>query len=81
MGFVSPPLEEVCKDVIISYPPVTFGIDVENAEQSIPGFPIVSNSKFYLYEKLDHIPSSYNIVLMVHVVKGRQYKLTHRCRG
>ena len=31
-----------------------------------------------LYEKLDHIPSSY-IVLMVHVVKGRQY--THRCRG
>ena len=43
MGFVSPPLEEVCKDVIISYPPVTFGIDVENAEESIPGFPIVSN--------------------------------------
>ena len=30
------------------------------------------------YKKLDHIPSSY-IVLMVHVVKGRQY--THRCRG
>lgn len=44
MGFVSPPLEEVCNDVVISYPPVTFGIDVENAEKSIPGFPIVSNS-------------------------------------
>ena len=31
----------------------------------------------YCNEKLDHIPSGC-IVLMVHVVKGRQY--THRCR-
>ena len=31
----------------------------------------------YAYEKLDHIPSSC-MVLMVHVVKGRQQ--THQCR-
>jgi hypothetical protein len=43
MGFTSPPLPDVCNDVVISYPPVMFGIDVENAEQSLPGFPIVSN--------------------------------------
>ena len=38
----------------------------------------ISIADFHNNEKLDHIPSSY-IVLMVHVVKGRQY--THRRRG
>ena len=40
---------------------------------------IKSGMKLYAidnnYEKLDHIPSSY--IVMVHVVKGRHY--THRC--
>ena len=44
LGFMSLPLDEVCSEKVISYPPVTFGIDVEIAEMSIPGFPIVSNS-------------------------------------
>jgi hypothetical protein len=35
----------------------------------------------YYYETLDHIPSSW-IIIMVHVVKGRQYSAytVHRCR-
>ena len=33
---------------------------------------IDNRSNFFIYEKSDHIPSSY-IVLMVHVVQGRQY--------
>ena len=49
MGFMSPSLDEICNDVVISYPPVTFGIDVEVAETSLPGFPIVSNSKISSY--------------------------------
>ena len=32
------------------------------------------HDKFYAYETLDHVPSSYTIVNdMIHVVKGRQY--------
>ena len=46
-------------------------------ENSIPGIVCIllerkRLSVFIFYEKLDHIPSSY-IVLMVHMVKGRQY--------
>ena len=36
------PLEEHCNDTVITFPPVIFGVNVEDGETSIPGFPIVS---------------------------------------
>ena len=36
------PLEEHCNDIVITFPPVIFGVDVEYGEASIPGYPIVS---------------------------------------
>ena len=39
-----PHLEEHCDDIVVSYPPVIFGILVDYAERPIHGFPIVSNS-------------------------------------
>lgn len=36
------PLEEHCNDIVVTFPPVIFGVDVEYGEASIPGYPIVS---------------------------------------
>ena len=38
-----PPLPEQCNDVVISFPPVIFGINIEDGNRPIPGFPIVSS--------------------------------------
>ena len=39
-----PRLEEHCDDIVVSYPPVIFGILMDHAGRPIRGFPIVSNS-------------------------------------
>ena len=49
MRFMTRPVEERCNAIVISHPPVTFGIIVENKERPLPGFPIVSNSCFCVY--------------------------------
>ena len=43
LSLVAPPLSDHCGIVVISFPPVIFGINVEDSDQPIPGFPIVSN--------------------------------------
>ena len=55
MSFMSPSLDEMCNDVVISYPPVTFGIDVESAETSLPGFPIVSIIHLFIEPVLHYV--------------------------
>ena len=47
--FMSRPLEERCNAIVISHPPIIFGIDVERGELSLPGLPIVSNSHFCVH--------------------------------
>ena len=42
LRLMAPPLDEHCNDLVISFPPIIFGINVENGDRSIPGFPIVS---------------------------------------
>ena len=49
MKFMSPSLDEHCNAIVISHPPVTFGVDVKNGEHSLPGFPIVNNSHVCVY--------------------------------
>ena len=49
MRFMSRPIEECCNAIVISHPPITFGINVENGELSLPGFPMVSNFCFCVY--------------------------------
>ena len=44
VSMMVPPLDEQCNDVVISFPPVIFGINVEDGDQSISGFPIVSSN-------------------------------------
>lgn len=46
LSLVAPPLADRCDSVVISYPPVIFGINVEVGDHSIPGFPIVSDFQF-----------------------------------
>ena len=48
MRFMSRPLEEHCNAIVLSHPPVTFGIIVERREFPLPGFPIVSISCKFL---------------------------------
>lgn len=43
LSLVAPPLGDHCDAIVISFPPVIFGINVEESEQPIPGFPIVSD--------------------------------------
>ena len=43
LSLVAPPLEAHCDVIVISFPPVIFGINVEESDQPIPGFPIVSD--------------------------------------
>ena len=42
--WLPPHLEEHCDDIVVSYPPVIFGILVNYIERPVHGFPIVSNS-------------------------------------
>lgn len=42
ISLAAPPLDSHCNDIVISFPPVTFGINVEDGDRSIPGFPTVS---------------------------------------
>ena len=46
---MAPPLDNHCNDLVISFPPVIFGINVEDGDRSISGFPIVSD---YCYKFL-----------------------------
>ena len=54
-------LEEHCEDVVVSFPPVIYGITVKYFERPIPGFPIVSHSDFtcvhyvYCYIYIVHV--------------------------
>ena len=43
LSLMAPPLGDHCDIIVISFPPVIFGINVENSDQAISGFPIVSD--------------------------------------
>ena len=43
LSLVAPPLDDHCDIIVISFPPVIFGINVEESDQPIPGFPVVSD--------------------------------------
>ena len=46
LSMIVPPLDEQCSDVVVSFPPVIFGINVEDTDHSISGFPIVSDNNY-----------------------------------
>ena len=66
-----PPLPEQCNDVVISFPPVIFGINIEDGNRPIPGFPIVSSPVqlpcIWSYDCLCHFSSrtTWNTVPLV----------------
>ena len=65
------PLEEHCNDIVVTFPPVIFGANVEFGETSIPGFPIVSISLtidflcslYYVYYYSTHLKQSIRLMV------------------
>ena len=48
LGLMAPPLDEHCNDIVISFPPVIFGVIVEDGARHISGFLIVSVTFYFL---------------------------------
>ena len=54
-GLMAPPLDEHCNNIVISFPPVTFGVIVEDGERHISGFPIVSVISYSFIQFMMHM--------------------------
>ncbi len=67
LKWMPPPLEEYCDDIVISYPPIIFGINVKCGIRPISGFPIVSSSDILNFNSCIYFRT---IIIIVHIWNG-----------